>query len=402
MTTVRELFARLSGDAWRVAHPFSDDMLQANALLHNTAATEDEMAEGLSKWFQYRQPCQFGKIAAKQQRIHFCFLREEAVSEWDDEEITKKINEEKHLWKQRAAFDTQRAAHSLVIIVASSRVALAEPDQHLRAFSERILELAGWDANHRGVRRINTVTSDYLYLRKPIDKGLYGFQFNVDYFACAGDGRWWHDHRCPGGIAFTANSPGHMMRFLEWYEAKDQSEIWALKQAMYTIQHAAATKSTEGDDPIAQGRVTWLRPLNAESKPLVENISCPFSSVPKPLEGKDWTKYEGFLHTDHAVREEFFFDRAVAPTASKPYLMDFTYLYNDKQEDFEEFSRGKQFTDDQVYAEIGRPEDWSHRASMTGKLRSDEEAASVAAQLIACRGWETSPLYVIESDEDKS
>ena len=400
MTTVRELVTRLSGDAWRVTNRFSDDMLQANAILHNPAATEDEMAEGLSNWFKHRQPCQFGKIAANHNRIHYCFLRDEAVFEWSDEEISTKITEDKRLWKQRAAFDVQRAAHSLVIVVASSRIALAAPDKHLRAFSDRILELAGWDTNRRGVRQINTVTSDYLYLRNPIDKGLYGFRYNVDYFACAGDGRWWHDHRCPGGIAFTANSPGHMMRFREWYESKDQSEIWALKQAMYTIQHAAPTKSVDGDDPIAQGQVTWLRPLGTEGKPLVESISCPFSTVPKPLEGKDWTKYEGFLHTDHAVREEFFFDRPVAPTASKPYLMDFTYLYNDKQEDFEEFSRGKRFTDDQVFAEIGRSEDWSHRASGTGRSRSNEEAARVAQQLVACRNWQESPWYVVERDQD--
>ena len=33
MSTVAELFARLDGDAWRVRHPFSDDILQTNALL---------------------------------------------------------------------------------------------------------------------------------------------------------------------------------------------------------------------------------------------------------------------------------------------------------------------------------------------------------------------------------
>lgn len=47
MSSVRELLARLNGDPWRIKHPFSEDILQANALLHNTAATEDEMAECL-------------------------------------------------------------------------------------------------------------------------------------------------------------------------------------------------------------------------------------------------------------------------------------------------------------------------------------------------------------------
>jgi hypothetical protein len=399
VSTSAELFTRLSGDAWRVAHPFSDDMLQANALLHNTAATEEEMAEGLALWCQHRQPCQFGRAAAKQGRVHFCFLREAAVSEWGDDEIAEKIREEKRLWKQRAAFDRDRAAHSFVIVVASPRVAFAAPDQHLRAFSDHLLELAGWEANRRGVRRKNTVTSDFLYLKNPFDGSFYGFQFNADFFACAGDGRWWHDHRFPGGIAFTANSTGHMIRFRDWYQSKDQNESWALKQAMLTIKNAAPTKSADGGTPQEQGQVTWLLPLDAEGEPLVSNVHCPLSNVPATLEGKDWTRYEGLLHTDHAVREEFFFDREVAPTSSKPYLMDFTYLYDDKQADFVEFTRGRRFSDEDVYAEIGRPEDWTHRASAITKPRSEEQAAVVAEQLLACSRWETPSWYAVERDE---
>src|SRR5436190_7006766 len=321
MSTSKELFARLSGDRWRVSHPFSDDILQANALLHNTAATEDEMAECLFMWCQHRQPCQFGRAAAKQRRIHFCFLTELAISRWSDGEIAEKIGEEKRLWKQRALADPQRAAHSFVLLVASPNVAFATPDQHLRAFCDKILELSGWDNRRRGVRRINTVASDFLYLRDPRDGAVYGFQFNADFFSCAADGRWWADHRFPGGIAFTANSTGHMMRFRDWYQGKDQNEAWALKQAMLTIQNAAPTKSTTSSDPIEEGRATWLRSLDAFGRPLVENSRCPMDRVPSVLEGKDWTRYEGVLHTDHAVREEFFVDRDEPSTASKPYLM---------------------------------------------------------------------------------
>ncbi len=400
MSTTADLFAHLSGDAWRISHPFSDDILQANALLHNTAATEEEMAECLALWCQHRQPCQFGGIAGKQRRIHFCFLREEAVSEWSDDEIAEKIGEEKKLWKQRAACEPERGAHSLVIVVASPRVALAAPDQHLRAFSDRILELISWEAKRRGVRRKNTLTSDFLYLRNPHDDGFYGFQFNADFFACAGDGRWWRDHRFPGGIAFTANSTGHMMRFRDWYQGKEQNESWGLKQAMLTIQNAAQTRVTDSSDPFEQGRATWLRALDAKGKPLVEDLQCPLASIPGALQGKDWTRYEGVLHTDHAIREEFFLDREVAPTASRPYLMDFTYLYDDKQEDFEALTRGKRFTDEEVYAEIGRPADWTHRASAAAGFRSSDQAASVAEQLLVCSGWAASSWYGIERNED--
>ncbi len=398
MSTVAELFARLDGDAWRVRHPFSDDILQTNALLHNTSATEEEMAECLALWSQYRQPCQFGKAAAKKRRIHFCFLREVAVTEWADDEIAEKIGEEKRLWKQRAACDPERAAHSLVIVVASSRVALAAPDQHLRAFSDRILELTGWEPTRRGARRRNTLTSDFLYLRNPLDGGFYGFRFNADFFACSGDGRWWHDHRFPGGIAFTANSTGHMMRYRDWYEAKNDNEAWGLTQAMLTIQNAAPTKQKDGSSSQQEGRVTWLRSLNAKGEPFIENVACPFARVLPTLEGKDWTRYEGLLHTDHAVREEFFLDRELAPTASKPYLMDLTYLYDAKQADFEQFTAGRRFSDDEVYAEIGSPEDWTHRAGIAKESRSEEQAASVAEQLLACSQWETPAWHVAEHD----
>jgi hypothetical protein len=398
MSTVVELFSRLSGDAWRIDHPFSNDILQANALLHNTAATEEEMGECLELWCQHLQPCQFGKAAANQGRIHFCFLREEAVSGWSDEEIAEWVGEEKRLWKQRAAFDFQRAAHSFVIVISSPRVALAAPDQHLRAFSARILELAGWGPNRRGVRRRNTITSDYLYLRNPADGCFYGFQFNADFFACAGDNRWWHDHRFPGGVAFTANSTGHMMRFREWYEGKDHAESWALTQAMLTIRNAAPTQAPELSEAQNEGRVTWLLPLNESGTPMAGNVRCPLAKVPTTLNGKDWTRYEGLLHTDHAVREEFFTDRNFAPTRKKSYLMDFTYLYDQTQADFKEFSRGRLFTEAEVYSEIGRPEDWTHRSDpkITAR-RSADQSAMVAEQLLVCRAWE-SPSWFVTDD----
>lgn len=261
MNSVADLFNRLGGDPWRVKNPCSVELLQANALLHNTAATEDEMTECLNAWCLNHQACQFGMAAARKGRVHFCILREEAVSSWTDDEIEEKIRDEKRLWKQRAAFDPKRAAHSMIIVVCSLRVALAAPDQHLRAFSDRVLSLAGWEPDRRGARIRNTVTSDYLYLRKPQDGKMYGFLFNVDYFACAGDERWWRDHRFPGGIAFTANSTGHMMRFREWCNGKSESEAWALIQAMSTIRNAEPTRPGTAGDVASEGRATWLLPL---------------------------------------------------------------------------------------------------------------------------------------------
>jgi hypothetical protein len=94
----------------------------------------------------------------------------------------------------------------------------------------------GWKRQRRTRRGENTVTSDYLYMRNPQTGVYHGFQFNIDFFAAAGDGSWWHDHRFPGGIAFTANAPGHMKCFLDWYDEPGQDHgAWALTQAMMTI-----------------------------------------------------------------------------------------------------------------------------------------------------------------------
>jgi hypothetical protein len=78
--------------------------------------------------------------------------------------------------------------------------------------------------------------------------------------------------------------------------------------------------------------------------------------------------------------------------------MDLTYLYDAKQADFEQFTAGRRFSDDEVYAEIGSPEDWTHRAGIAKESRSEEQAASVAEQLLACSQWETPAWHVAEHD----
>ncbi|HQU41448.1 MAG TPA: hypothetical protein PK867_01495 [Pirellulales bacterium] len=394
MHTVNELHSRLKGDTWRKSHPFSSDLREANELLHNSSAFEDESADCLFGWCRTHQPCQFGMIAAKERRIHFCLLNHEAVAHWPDEDISAHIAADQRLWKQRAAFDIDRATHSFILVVACPIVALAAPDDNLKAFSESILKLSGWSLGRRRFARpINEVSSGYLYLRNPDDTGLYGFQFNIDFFACAGHDRWWHDHRFPGGIAFTANSLGHMRAYREWYGTlKGNGVEWAVKQAMLTIDNAAKQKVVareESQQQDADGRVTWLRPLSAEGKPHVHGITCPLTNVPGRLADKDWTKYDGYLHTDHAIREEFFQDRETPPTVERPYIMDLTYIYAEGQDDFAEFSGGKPFAEEQVYGEIGRPEEWTHRhVTASAKSRTDEQAALVAQQLAACQAWQ--------------
>ena len=121
-----------------------------------------------------------------------------------------------------------------------------------------------------------------------------------------------------------------MRAYREWYGIlKSDAAEWGLKQAMLTIDDAAKQKVVSRDKSLQQdpdGRVTWLRPLSADGKPHVENIACPLTTVPGQLAGKDWTKYDGYLHTDHAIRDEFFEDRGTPAHDQSPIHHGF-HLY---------------------------------------------------------------------------
>jgi hypothetical protein len=366
--TVKELFLALRRDTWRRTNDFSEDIRVINAILDDPYVNEDDIYEGMRNWFAKKQPCIFGRAAARTGSIFLCILRDEHIYE-GDEAIRELIARGQRTWKQQALAypPRQETPHSFVLLIASKRVAFAEPDDHLYRFSSRIWDLAGWGS--QAASHDNPVATDYLYLRSPHDARVYGFRYNVDFFASAGDGRWWHDHRIPGGIAFTANSPGHMFRFQEWYPRAKQEETdrgeWFIRAAMTTVSMAHPTLISPPPtnnplpvDPIAEGRVTWLRELQG-GRPHKRDCPCPFKNTPPArIEGKDWTAYEGHLHTDHSVRVEFFAGRDKPPTARTPYLMDLTYLFDRSEKDHAEFMQGVPFTDEQVYEKVGTPDTW--------------------------------------------
>jgi hypothetical protein len=388
-----QLHDRLRKDVSRDTKPLSADLVDFGNLMHKPFAEDHEVIEALNHWCANRQPCRFGMAAAKRNQIYFCYLRERDLAD-GDQAIRGKIAAAKKQWKQRAVKDTENPPHSFVLVFGSRHLELAAPDDNLRRFAARLLELTGWKPERKARRGENTITSDYLYLRHPQTRAYHGFRFNIDFFATAGDGTWWHDHRFPGGIAFTANAAGHMKRFMDWYAAPGRDHgSWALTQAMMTIAKAHPSKGVkDGAPPTEQtareeGRVTWLLDLKLE-KPFVERLPCPLSSVPKQLAGKDWTKYEGLLHTDHAVREEFFDGRAEPVTRHKLPLLDFTYLYDDTQPDFTEFMAGRLFSEDEVFADIDREEHWAHREGDYRPVeRTEGEAAEVAELLTRCLAW---------------
>ena len=168
---------------------------------------------------------------------------------------------------------------------------------------------------------------------------------------------------------------------------------------MITIAQARPTAQGAAETPGADGRVTWLRDLDGDGKPLLSHIPCPLSNVPGQLQGKDWTRYEGVLHTDHAVRAEFFADRPGPITADQPYVMDFTYLYDKAQADFVNFMAGVRTSQEEVYAEIGKPDNWGTRDS--GEFwggRTKAQVKQVADLLRVCEGWNPIEGYLNPDD----
>lgn len=104
------------------------------------------------------------------------------------------------------------------------------------------------------------------------------------------------------------------------------------------------------------------------------------------------------MHTDHAIREEFFWTEPekVADITAAEYLEDFTYLYDSRQKDHTLFVQGQKVAENIVFDEIGNPEDYvritGKRPKPTGRsFQPDPEVPpgvrEVEEKLQAIRGW---------------
>jgi hypothetical protein len=120
------------------------------------------------------------------------------------------------------------------------------------------------------------------------------------------------------------------------------------------------------------------------------------------LTGYDWTRYGGHLHTDHAVRPEFFRVAPEKPPEAKlrEWLLDFQYLYDRTSKDHLRFVEGIAVSKQEVDEKAGRPEDYVAIASpRKPKPRREGEAgiadedrrAELERLLDVCRGWTLKP-----------
>jgi hypothetical protein len=393
-TELRKLYDLLNEDSWRRDNKFSDDVAAVNKALFNTYATAAQCEIQLSNWFQRFQQCVFGRIAAAKGHLHFCIIRDNDILRKSDQDVARIVHSSLIEWKKRSVTPTEEfstPAHGFILAVCSHRVANAAPDAALQAFAEKIRELWNCTAADTGLGPVHWET---LYLQNPADSNYVKFEFTIDFFAAAGDGRWWHDHRAPGGLLFTANSVGHMMRHREWYLGLKDQKDWVIQNAMLTIDGAAETP---------YGPATWLRPLKQNGLPIVSQLRCPFlqpDRVRSDLKDKDWTRYSGYLHADHSIRPEFFLGQDPGPTpdvVSNEFLQHFSYLYNGAERDHIRFIAGIPVSEQEVIAELGPVSEWTQIARRSTKLKKARSMATRSAKA-AERGKDVVTLYLDQAE----
>jgi hypothetical protein len=337
---VSDLIAQLEPDPWRIANPFSPELAECHQALFDAARSREYKIGALSGWLAQHQPCLFGQMEAKQKRLEFCVLTENDL-ERSDQEIRARIQRERTAWKRTALAGK---SHGFLIVAVSERIATARPNQLLHNLAKGIC------AHYLGVYESDEIHLDDVILEiKDQDRTEWRkWKVGVNYFSAQGDGRWWQDHRIPGGLAFSMNSVGHMARTLAERQltknaaaaicpaeiGREKLVYWALPKAMRTIG-PPADGSTRG---------TWLARRGTFSEdrepPTFEQRQQYFGDLAQFSENR----YLGLYHTDETI-PSLYFDERVQRREDLSVREDlfFTYLHSLTDEDYLAMGLGKEF-----------------------------------------------------------
>jgi hypothetical protein len=337
---VNQMIGTLLNDPWRLnERPFSEDIQRCHAVLFDAGRPRREKGDALADWLAVSQPCLFGQSEAKQRRLAFCLLTENDL-EASDQDIRQRIEQARVDWKR---LGTAGRSHGFLIVAVSPTIALARPSPELHGLALKLCEL------YLGEAASDMILHDTLILE--IDGGAdkrserRSWKVGVNYFSAQGDGRWWHDHRIPGGIAFSMNSVGHMARTLAERErvkdpdrARHFDEVpreklvyWALPKAMKTI----------GPPHPGSSRGTWLAPHGSfeedKEPPNFEQRERYFGD----LASFSPNRYQGLYHTDHTVPTPYF-DEALWKREDLKVRDDlyFTYLHDLDDQDYQSMGLG--------------------------------------------------------------
>ncbi len=321
-----DLHRQLNRDQWRAQNGFTDDIaLATDGLLK--AATDEQREAILGEWLERYQPCLFGRVSARKRLISYCFLTESDLTQ-PDLAIRTKIQEARTQWT-RLAYEGKRSA--FVLLAISGALVRACPDANLLAFTNQLASLF----------LLQTVVPDEIYLDEiflempAANKVTWRWNVGINYFGISGDMRWWQDHRIPGGLGFSTNSVGHLVKsgqiaekmseLRKLLEISGDDEIVATKVTSLPTALEWAMRTIFSASVGPSGKATELLPLAGpeEARP-----KCPVT-LPKFLQDRDYCTYRGHYHTDITIPFRVF----SAPTccvlpACLLHLLDFTYLFN--------------------------------------------------------------------------
>jgi hypothetical protein len=289
---------RLHGkpDALRRTKPYSEDITAVNSILFNSSLSKMRKVKAYRRWIETGQPCVFGRVAARNENIFMCVIEEHEVLRMrcGDDDLRDTIQDYRQVWKRYAL---EGIASSFVILLVSPSLVNCQPDDRLKEVCRRLMELymelPKLDDDSYHTQR------EYVFLRGigQDPKKLLKFSTLPNIFCAQGDGRWWHDHRTPGGIMITSNALGHFAYSRNNTRSMgDTEKLDSLQNAMRTINNAF--KPTRKNSGLTHCPATSLVDRAAdESTPLPPRFE---------LQGKSPNKYRGFFHTDHLIPSVFF------------------------------------------------------------------------------------------------
>lgn len=285
-------------DQFRKRQGFSEDIEATQAVLFNPRYDKRRKIKAFRQWLEINQPCVFGRVAAKNKNVFVCLLEEHEVLRMrrGDEDLRDTIQDYRQAWKRHAL---EGLSSSFLILLVSRSLVTKEPNVQLKQICRRLMEL------YMEIEPIKDDTyrtqQEYLFLRLPHQdepSTILSFSTLPNIFCSQGDGRWWHDHRTPGGVLITSNALGHFA-----YSRKKSSNLETkdklkhLENAMRTINNAYRGRPNQ-KAKLKHCPATYLIPnKEGEVSPLWETSGF-----------RDYSAdhYEGYFHTDHLIPSVYF------------------------------------------------------------------------------------------------
>ena len=325
---IADLFKQLKPDSAREQLKFSNEMAEAHEKMFATT-NSDEISAVLAQWLTRHQPCLFGRMSAKAGLMSYCILTEADLS-GTDQAIRDRIQDARSQWT-RDGFEGKKSG--FVVLAASPKLATAAPDDVMKKFALRLCAL--YLVEYEKIEA-DEIYLDEMFLEIPDgQRKTWKWIAGVNVFAAGGDGRWWQDHRIPGGLGFSMNSVGHLVKsknmqtaLRDFRQAVGETADPFATTAVGSLPSALefAMRTIRGATETVSGKATELLPLPADLSTL-QVAKCPFE-LSSFLKDFDYCEYRGYYHTDITVPSEYFRPDIKRPTDITPRRLDFTYLFD--------------------------------------------------------------------------